>query len=179
MTQDGKMWMEQAFPGYTRPKLSTTIRKARHRSGATLRELADRVGIDFTYLSKIENGHEVSVSEPTIRRLADALGLAEEADALVFMSGKIPARVRCVMLECDPYDAARLFRADGIEVIATDLVGARARSSRLASGFRCLAEKYDRMVEAEYGSGQGDGIEAHAESCGLLPNDLDNAEVGP
>ena len=118
-------WMGQAFPGYTRPRLGATIREARHRTGMTLREVADHVGIDFTYLSKIENGHEVSVSEPTIRRLADALGLAKEVDALVFMSGKIPAHIRDAMLDLDPYDAARLFRADGIGAIGRDFAALR------------------------------------------------------
>ena len=111
-----------------RPTLGTTIRQERHRCGMTLRDVADRVGIDFTYISKIENGHECSVSEATVRRLAEVLGVTGDVDqdAWVFMSGKIPERIRSVMLDyLHPHDAARLFRADGLEAIARDFQALR------------------------------------------------------
>lgn len=58
------------------------VRQLRHKKGLTLRDLARKVGVDFTYLSKIENGKvEYTPSEKTIRTLARALD-AEELELL-------------------------------------------------------------------------------------------------
>jgi len=51
--------------------------------------LADAVGIDFTYLSKLENDQMgQSPGEELVRRLATALG--EDAEDLLAAAGKVP-----------------------------------------------------------------------------------------
>jgi transcriptional regulator with XRE-family HTH domain len=51
------------------------LREARHRAGLTQADLARRVGIDPTYLRRIENGkHDPPFS--TVVRLATAVGLS-------------------------------------------------------------------------------------------------------
>lgn len=53
------------------------IRELRKANDLSQRDLADKVGINFTYLSKIENGKldfAQFPSEETIRNLAQALG---------------------------------------------------------------------------------------------------------
>ena len=52
------------------------------------RDLAALVGIDFTYLSKIERGQLAPPSESVIRHLAQALDTDE--DDLINHAGKIP-----------------------------------------------------------------------------------------
>lgn len=60
------------------PKLGSRIKELRKALRLTQRELADQVGIDFTYLSKIENGvMPYSPSAKTLKRFADALRVDE------------------------------------------------------------------------------------------------------
>jgi transcriptional regulator with XRE-family HTH domain len=53
----------------------------------SLRQLAGRVGVEPSYLSKIERGLEPRPSEETTRALA--LELGEDPDALLAMAGKV------------------------------------------------------------------------------------------
>jgi hypothetical protein len=50
-----------------------TVRRLRRIAGLTQRELADRVGADFTYMSKIENGHD-QPGRALIERIDSAVG---------------------------------------------------------------------------------------------------------
>ncbi len=65
------------------------IRTLRKDLGLSQRELAQRVGIDFTYLSKIENDRSEPPSEAVIKRLA--LELSADPDDLIVLAGKIPS----------------------------------------------------------------------------------------
>ena len=53
----------------------------------SLRQLAKRVGIEPSYLSKVERGDVAPPSERTILRLAGELG--EDADVLLALAGKV------------------------------------------------------------------------------------------
>lgn len=65
------------------------LREMRQQRGLTLRGLADLAGVDFTYLSKIENGRiGYSPGADTIRDLAQALGV--EAMDLLTLANKLP-----------------------------------------------------------------------------------------
>jgi transcriptional regulator with XRE-family HTH domain len=55
----------------------------------TQRKLAELVGIDFTYISKIENGTMEPPAETTIVKIADVL--AEDPDKMIIMAKKIPS----------------------------------------------------------------------------------------
>jgi transcriptional regulator with XRE-family HTH domain len=68
------------------------LRRRRERrrvedSAFSLRRLAARVGIEPSYLSKIERGEQPPPSEATIRSLARELG--EDADVLLALGGKV------------------------------------------------------------------------------------------
>jgi HTH-type transcriptional regulator, competence development regulator len=54
------------------------LRGLRKQAGFSQRELAMQAGIDFTYLSKIENGRVAPPGEATMRALARALGVDPE-----------------------------------------------------------------------------------------------------
>ena len=71
------------------------IRQLRKAKNLNQSELADKVGINFTYLSKIENDKVASSefpSEETIKKLAKAL--EADADELLLMAKKVPDSIR-------------------------------------------------------------------------------------
>jgi transcriptional regulator with XRE-family HTH domain len=83
---------ENSFGGRVRE-----LRQAKH---LTLRDVAGKVGINFTYLSKIENGKldfSDYPSEKLIRKLAKALG--GDTDEFLLLAEKVPDRIRKRVLE--------------------------------------------------------------------------------
>jgi len=69
----------------------SVIKEARKKNGYSQRRLAEILGIDYTYLSKLENNRaEYSPKEDLIRYLALFLNLDEEE--LIFLSGRIPSQ---------------------------------------------------------------------------------------
>lgn len=68
------------------------IRQLRHSRGLTQRQVAAQLGIDFTYLSKLENDRGEPPGEDTIHGLAALLETDEEM--LLAMAGKVPAALR-------------------------------------------------------------------------------------
>jgi transcriptional regulator with XRE-family HTH domain len=76
------------------------IRQLRKGKNLSQRELADKVGVNFTYLSKIENGKldfSDYPSEVTIRKLARAL--EANADDLLLLAEKIPETIKQRVIE--------------------------------------------------------------------------------
>ena len=70
---------------------SSLIRTSRKNKGYSQRELAKLIGLDFTYLSKLENDRaEYAPKEEIIRKLARHLELDEEE--LIFLAGRIPQK---------------------------------------------------------------------------------------
>jgi transcriptional regulator with XRE-family HTH domain len=75
------------------------IREYRKAKGLTQRELAKLVGIDFTYLSKIETGDMLPPGDEVIARLAQQLDVKE--DELFLLAKKIPSQYRREILHHD------------------------------------------------------------------------------
>jgi transcriptional regulator with XRE-family HTH domain len=76
------------------------IRELRKAKGLGQRAVAAAVGINFTYLSKIENDKvdfAAFPSEETIRKLAKVL--EADVDELLLMAEKIPDHIRRRVLE--------------------------------------------------------------------------------
>jgi len=71
------------------------LRQLRNRAGLSQRKLADRVGIDYSYLSKIENGVIPPPSEQVIRRLAEVLDA--DGGELLRLAGKITGDVSSML----------------------------------------------------------------------------------
>jgi len=67
------------------------LRELRKQAGLSQRELADKVGINFTYLSKIESGVMPPPSQRVILRLAEVL--STDKDELMVLAGRIPADI--------------------------------------------------------------------------------------
>ena len=96
------------------------LRELRRASRMSQRALADQVGIDFTYLSKIENGRVEPPSEGVLQRIAKELASKLEmdeielADELITLAGKIPSDL-AETLSRNP-DVVRLLRSVGTDV---------------------------------------------------------------
>lgn len=73
------------------------LRDLRKQKNLSQRDLAARVGIDFTYLSKIEGGRLDPPSEVIIQRLAQVLEADE--DELINLAGKVPKDLKAVLEE--------------------------------------------------------------------------------
>lgn len=76
------------------------VRELRKAKELTLRDVAAKVGINFTYLSKIENGKldfSDYPSEKLIRKLGKAL--SGDTDELLLLAEKVPDRIRKRVLE--------------------------------------------------------------------------------
>ncbi len=63
----------------------------------SVRQMAQRIGIEPAYLSKIERGDVSPPSEDTIRRLAADLG--EDVDLLLALAGKISSDIREIIVQ--------------------------------------------------------------------------------
>lgn len=76
------------------------VRSLRLEKGLTLRGLAEKVGVGFTYISKVENGKLDFADYPgyaLIVKLAKALDADE--DELLILGEKIPDKIRRRVLE--------------------------------------------------------------------------------
>ena len=96
------------------------LRELRRAARLSQRALAEQVGVDFTYLSKIENGRVEPPSEGVLQRiakeLADKLGMDETelSDELTTLAGKVPSDL-AETLSRNP-DVVRLLRSVGTDV---------------------------------------------------------------
>jgi HTH-type transcriptional regulator, competence development regulator len=68
------------------------IKRRRRELGLTQRQVADRLEIDFTYLSKLENDRGEPPGEKTVRKLA--VELKEDEEELLALAGKVPEQLR-------------------------------------------------------------------------------------
>jgi len=77
----------------------TFLRGLRRARGRTQRDLAREVGVDYTYLSKLENDAPgfSTVSEQTLSRLAEALDA--DADEMITRAGKVPSDVQRILID--------------------------------------------------------------------------------
>lgn len=70
-----------------------TVKRLRKSKRITQLELAERIGVDFTYVSKIENDRTMrSPAESTIRKIAEVLGT--DSEELILLANKIPQNLQ-------------------------------------------------------------------------------------
>ena len=100
------------------------LRTFRKQARLSQRDLAERVGVDFTYLSKIENGRVEPPSETVLRNISKELAEALEedevelADRLITLAGKIPSDLAETL--CRNPEAVRFLRSIGNEVWSSE-----------------------------------------------------------
>lgn len=69
-----------------------TLRELRRSAGVSQRELASRVGVDFSYISKVENGRIPPPAADTIVKICEVLGV--DPDQLLAATGKMPTQIK-------------------------------------------------------------------------------------
>ncbi len=78
----------------------SVLRSLRRNSGLSQEELAKLAGVDFTYISKLENDRVRPPAEETIYRICSAL--QANADELLTASKKLPEQVGTAMASSRP-----------------------------------------------------------------------------
>lgn len=81
-------------------KFGEQIKKLRKEKHITQLELAQKIGVDFTYISKMENNRMIhSPSEEIIMKLAKVLETG--ADQLILLAQKVPKNLQKTIVD-DP-----------------------------------------------------------------------------
>ncbi len=73
-------------------KFGDVLKEYRRAAGMTQRELADRAGLDFSYISKIENNRIPPPAADTIVQICKILNV--QPDELLSLTGKIPTQMK-------------------------------------------------------------------------------------
>jgi len=73
------------------------LKSLRKKHKITQRQLAERVGIDFTYISKIESGNMDPPAEDKIVKMAVVFG--EDPDQLLIAAKKVPRDFQKIITE--------------------------------------------------------------------------------
>jgi len=68
------------------------LKQLRREAGVTQRELAQKTGLDFSYISKLENDRNPPPAADTIVRICDALGVP--AERLLALKGRLPSEIQ-------------------------------------------------------------------------------------
>ena len=75
-----------------------TVKKLRKAKKLTQLELAEKIGVDFTYISKIENDRTMrSPAESTLIKLAEVLEI--NSDELILLADKIPQNLHNTVVQ--------------------------------------------------------------------------------
>ncbi len=90
-------------------KFGTKLRELRKAAGLTLRELAERIAVNYSYLSKMETGALPPPSERVARRLAQELNY--DKDELLALAGIIPADIAEILKDRQARDKLRAEQA--------------------------------------------------------------------
>lgn len=75
--------------------LAGQLRTARTKSGSSLKQTAPAVGVDYTHLSKIENG--VATPSPALLQRLVAYYQIEEADDVYAAAGLLPPDIARIL----------------------------------------------------------------------------------
>ena len=87
-------WAMKEFGQYIRTRRLAMDERV---GGYSIRRTAAMVGVQFSYLSKVERGEVAPPSEATIKKLA--VVLEEDPDVLLALAGKVSEDLRNVILK--------------------------------------------------------------------------------
>lgn len=88
------------------PAFGQELKRLRKRKGISLKELGPALGVDYTYLSKIENGRSVP-SEELVLRMGRYFGV--DHDVLLLAADRIPEDIRRILRQ-NPREALAYLR---------------------------------------------------------------------
>lgn len=75
----------------------TKLKSLRRAKGISQRELAQRVGVDFSYISKLENDRLPPPAADTIEKICHELDVGH--DELLGLTNKLPTGLRKMLVE--------------------------------------------------------------------------------
>ena len=134
-------------------KFGPKLRELRTGAGLTLRELAEKVNVNFTYLSKIENGALPPPSEKVIRQLAAVLNF--DKDQLLALAGIIPADIAEILKDRQTRDRLRAEQAKKAARAARPNTLSLPRISLPLKGFYRLARQHLHILRQGQHPGPG------------------------
>jgi len=76
------------------------LREKRRAAGLSQRELAEQVKVDFSYISKVENGRLPPPAADTIVLICESLGIP--AEELLALTGKLPSNIQQTVSNSQP-----------------------------------------------------------------------------
>lgn len=85
-----------------------TIRELRRNKRLSQRELSSQIGVDFTYISKLENGKLEPPSEEVVIRMAEIFMV--DRHWLTLVAGKVPSDFAKVILHNKDVQELILFK---------------------------------------------------------------------
>ena len=113
------------------PTFGQSLRHLRRSQEVTQRELADQVGVDFSYISKMENDRLPPPAADTVVKICEALGVPSEE--LLALTGKMPTSVQ-KMLGTSPAALQFLREAHALELTEEEWADLTQRLKRLRGG---------------------------------------------
>jgi transcriptional regulator with XRE-family HTH domain len=105
-----------------------SLRHLRRSQEVTQRALADQVGVDFSYISKVENDRLPPPAADTVVKICEALGVP--AEELLALTGKVPTSVQ-EMLGTSPAALQFLREAHELKLTEEEWAGLTQRLKRL------------------------------------------------
>lgn len=113
-----------------REKFGAFIRREREAKEIGLREMAKKIGVSPTYLSKVERDEFPPPAEDKVRKVAGFLGL--DADELLALAGRVASDLTDIIRErpremADFLRAAKGLTADDMARLARQAQKARSR----------------------------------------------------
>jgi len=93
----------------------TKLREYRRRVGMSQRELARRIGRDFSYISKVENDRLPPPAADTVVKICEVLNI--EPNELLALTGKLPSDVR---LSVSTSESAQRFLREAQELALSE-----------------------------------------------------------
>lgn len=93
----------------------TKLRAYRRQANISQRELAEKTGIDFSYISKLENDRIPPPSADTIVKICNVLGI--DPHELLAITGKLPSDIRS---EITTREGAQRFLREAQELSLSD-----------------------------------------------------------
>jgi transcriptional regulator with XRE-family HTH domain len=113
-----------------REKFGAFIRREREAKEIGLREMAKKIGVSPTYLSKVERDEFPPPAEDKVRKLAGTLGL--DADELLALAGRVASDLTDIIRErpremADFLRAARGLTAEDVARLARQAQKAREK----------------------------------------------------
>ena len=104
-----------------------TVRREREKQAIGLREMAKKIGVSATYLSKVERGHFPPPAEDRVVAIAQLLGC--DVDELLALAGKVSSELTAIIRR-RPREMASFLRS--VNVLTASQVARLAEEARKA-----------------------------------------------